>query len=155
MAANKTGRPSRLTAEMQESICTALRAGNYMETAAAMNGVSKVSIYSWLKRGARERDRLATSSRQKASTSEAQYLAFLNAVEKAQAQSESRDVALIGRAAETQWQAAAWRLERKHYTRWGRKQQLEHSGSVSLRKITDDELEAEIRRRMDDDDGDE
>jgi len=45
----------------------------------------------------------------------------LYAVEKAQAGAEMTSIALINRASEMQWQAAAWRLERKHPDRWGRK----------------------------------
>ncbi len=47
------------------------------------------------------------------------YHKFLNAVEKAQAESESRDVAIIAKAASDDWKAAAWRLERKQPRRYG------------------------------------
>jgi hypothetical protein len=38
------------------------------------------------------------------------------------AEAEMRDVALIAQAAKENWQAAAWRLERKYPARWGRTQ---------------------------------
>jgi hypothetical protein len=47
------------------------------------------------------------------------YRKFLNQVEKAQAEAESRDVALIAKAASEDWRAAAWRLERKAPRRYG------------------------------------
>jgi hypothetical protein len=47
------------------------------------------------------------------------YQKFLNQVEKAQAESESRDVALLAKAASEDWRAAAWRLERKAPRRYG------------------------------------
>ena len=47
------------------------------------------------------------------------YRKFLTSVEKAQAESESRDVALIAKAASEDWKAAAWRLERKQPRRYG------------------------------------
>ena len=81
-----------------------------------------------IKRGSKERERLEKSSRAKPRKAERKFLQFLNAVEKAQAGSDIRMVALISKAAETQWQAAAWRLERKNPDQWGRKQQLEHTG---------------------------
>jgi len=45
-------------------------------------------------------------------------------VEKAQAESESRDVALIAKAASEDWRAAAWRLERKSPRRYGPRVQV-------------------------------
>lgn len=128
-----TGRPCQLTPEMQDEICKYIRAGNYIETAAKLVGLSKVTIYDWLNRGNR--------------TNEKKFVSFLNAVKKAEGEAEARDVALIGRAAMEQWQAAAWRLERKHYHRWGRKQMVEHSGpdgqpvKVQKIKIGDQEIE--------------
>ena len=38
--------------------------------------------------------------------------------EKAEADAEVRNVAIIQRAADTTWQAAAWWLERKHKAEW-------------------------------------
>ena len=58
------------------------------------------------------------------------------AVEKAQAESESRDVALIAKAASEDWRAAAWRLERKAPRRY----------SASVRLIVDQQLEAAMDR---------
>ncbi len=45
-------------------------------------------------------------------------------MEKAQAESESRDVALVAKAASTDWRAAAWRLERKQPRRYGARVQV-------------------------------
>jgi transposase len=109
-----TGRPTKLTPELQERICTALRAGNYMETAAAFCGVTKDTLYKWLKKGALPGARGI-------------YRGFSDGVEKAQAEAETRSVALIAKAAATQWQAAAWHLERTKPHRFGRRV-LELSG---------------------------
>ena len=152
---NKGGRPTKLTPKLQEEICKAIRAGNYIETAAAFAGISKSTLYEWLKRGAREKERLAKNPRAKIKKSEAPFVEFSDAVEKALAASEVRDVMLIGKAAETQWQAAAWRLERRFPERWGRREKLalEHTGKdggpiesvnihrIDLSRLTDEELE--------------
>jgi hypothetical protein len=45
-------------------------------------------------------------------------------VEKAQAEAEARDVAIIAKAAPDDWRAAAWRLERKAPRRYGPRVQL-------------------------------
>lgn len=152
---NKGGRPTKLTPKLQEEICKAIRAGNYIETAAAFAGISKNTLYEWLRRGAREKERLAKNPRAKIKKSEAPFVEFSDAVKKALAAAEVRDVMLIGKAAETQWQAAAWRLERRFPERWGRREKLalEHTGKdggpiesvnihrIDLSRLTDEELE--------------
>ncbi len=102
-----SGRPTKLTPEVRDRIVQAIKAGNYMETAAAYAGISKDTLYTWLRRGASEAD--------------GAYAEFAAAVDQALASAETRDVALIGQAAEKEWQAAAWRLERKFPDRWGRR----------------------------------
>lgn len=123
---NKGGRPTKLTPELQEEICKIIRAGNYIETAAAYVGISKNTIYDWMRRGAREKERLKKNPRAKMKKSEAPFVEFSDSIEKALAYAEVRDVAIIGKAAETQWQAAAWRLERKFRDRWGRNDFKDH-----------------------------
>lgn len=115
------GRPTKLDDEMQEKLVQAIRAGNYMETAAAFAGISKDTLYRWLRRGARERKRLEDDEDAILNPEEAPFVRFSYSIEKAQAESEVRDVSLIGKHAEYTWQAAAWRLERKFPARWGRK----------------------------------
>lgn len=105
------GRPTKLTPELQESIVNAIRAGNYMETAAQYAGVSKQNLYIWLKKGNDSETGI--------------HAAFRDAVEKALAEAEVRDVSVIGKAALNNWQAAAWRLERKNHARWGRKDKID------------------------------
>lgn len=108
----------KLTAELQAKICDAIRMGNYMETAAAFAGISKDTFYRWLKKGARARSGI--------------YREFHDAVHKALAEAEVRDVAIIANAAKESWQAAAWRLERRHPERWGKKEriyaEMDHQG---------------------------
>jgi transposase len=105
------GRPTKLTKELQNKICRAIQQGNYIETASAYAGVHKSTIYDWLKRGNEETSGI--------------YKDFSDAVEKALAVSEMRDLKIISDSArEGNWQASAWRLERRFPTRWGRKDKL-------------------------------
>ena len=113
---------SKLTLELSEKICSALRAGNYIDTAIAYGGVAKDTYYEWLRRGAR-----ATKANDTRDT-EKPYRDFHDAVEQAIAASEIRDVALIAKAATEQWQAAAWRLERRYPDKWGKRERHELSG---------------------------
>lgn len=117
------GRPTKLTKELQAKVIEAVRAGNYIETAAAYAGISKPSLYDWMKRGNNQNKGI--------------YRDFLNAIEKALADAEMRDVLIIGNAAKENWQAAAWRLERKFPDRWARKDKIQaevnHSGGISTK----------------------
>jgi hypothetical protein len=110
------GRPTKLTPEVQDKIVTALRAGNYQDVAANYAGIAAPTFYRWMEQGADP-------------DSDTIYREFREAVEKAKADSEVRDVALIDRAAaDGSWQAAAWKLERKYPNRWGRVTRTEISG---------------------------
>lgn len=117
-----TGRPTKLTPEIQKTIMDALRRGSYMETAAAYAGISKNTLYDWLRRGAREKQRLANNSRARMLKDERPFVEFSDAIKKAQAEAELRDLEIIRKAAEEgEWQASAWRLERKFPDKFGRR----------------------------------
>lgn len=100
------GRPTKYSQEIADKICQHIRAGAYVETAAAACGINKTTLYEWLKNSARGKTQNG----------------FSNAIEKAQADAELFDSGVITKAAiNGQWQAAAWRLERKHPDRYGRR----------------------------------
>ncbi len=101
-------RPTKFDDKIAAQILQAVRVGCYIETAAAYAGISKQTLYNWLKIGARRRTGPLHD--------------FHTAFERVLAQAEMRDLALISKAAEEQWQAAAWRLERKFPDRWGRRE---------------------------------
>ena len=133
------GRPTKLNPTVQQRVCDAIRSGNWMETAAAFAGIDRSTLQRWFRRGEQAPKGI--------------YRDFATAVQKATADAEARDVALIGKAAgEGNWQAAAWRLERRFPERWGRKDRIEatvHSTSdpvnqfrQDIKKLTDEELDA-------------
>ena len=95
----------KLDPALTDRLVALIRAGNYLEVAATAAGIHRSTLHRWLRLG-REQKR-------------GRYRKFLNAVEKAQAESESRDVAIIAKAASDDWKAAAWRLERKQPRRYG------------------------------------
>ena len=118
MARHPRGSAPKLTEGLIETLSATIRNGAYIETAAALCSISKDTLYRWL-RDAENGDADGLHSK------------LSDAVKKAMAEAELRDLAVIDKAAqEGIWQAAAWRLERKHSDRWGRqsKVQLEHSG---------------------------
>ena len=124
----RTGRPTKLSPEIQEKIIVAVRNGNYIETAAQFAGINKDTLYRWLHLGAQQ--------------DTGAYHDFSDALHKALAQSEMMDVATITRASADQWQAAAWRLERKFPDRWGR------TVKVNFSVMTDGDLQSYITSLM-------
>ena len=137
------GRPTKLTPQVQARIVQAIVGGNDITVAAAYAGIGKTTFYEWLERGRKEAARLAASSRAKPKDSETPFAEFADAIQKAQADAETRNVALIAKAAqEGTWTAAAWWLERKHPDRWGRKDRHEVTGkdgndiTITVRRVT-------------------
>jgi transposase len=129
----KMGRPTVFDAEKAKIIIDVVRAGNYIETAANFAGVSVSTVRAWITSGARgESEELAD---------------FSAAIYKADSEAEIRDIQTIGEASKTQWQAAAWRRERRAPQRWGRRDQVELNGTmdlnhVALTKLSPEEFQA-------------
>tara|TARA_R110002020_G_scaffold64898_1_gene171756 strand:+ start:959 stop:1426 length:468 start_codon:yes stop_codon:yes gene_type:complete len=115
------GAPSKLNEEMIGRIVQALRAGSYVETAAAHVGINKDTFYRWLREAAAEREHIANGKKPR--KGKALCLQLSDAVERAQADAELRDLALVSTAAVEDWRAAAWKLERRNPGRWGRTRQ--------------------------------
>lgn len=160
-------RPIKLNKKIEEELVSVIRSGNYIETACAYVGIHKSTFYDWMRKGAKEKDRVDKNPRAKVKKEMKPFVELSNSVEKALAHAEVRDVAIIGKAAEKNWQAAAWRLERKFHDKWGRKDRryLEHSGKngdaietkmtsqIELGKLSDEEvmqLEQLISKSTDD-----
>jgi transposase len=100
------GRPPKITQQIQDDICKAIRGGSFMETAAAYGGISKDTLYAWMRHGARGEG--------------AEYVKFSDAIKKALAESEVQGIAQIRAHGKESWQAVAWYLERRFKERWGR-----------------------------------
>ena len=82
-------RPTKLSAEVEEKIVRAIRAGNYPEVSARHAGVHPATYYRWMERGALEGD----------AAEDVIYRRFRSEVERAIADSEAAEVALIVKAA--------------------------------------------------------
>jgi len=110
------GRTTILTETIQARMVQAIEGGNYAPTAAEYAGIGVSTHYDWLKKG---------------ESGESPYAEYLEAIKKAEAVAEVRNVTLIQNAAANTWTAAAWYLERKHWDRWGKKDrnQIELTGA--------------------------
>lgn len=131
----------RFNAKVAEEIIAYLHHGAFVETAAAAAGISKQTFYNWLRR-ARDPKRSSTALRK-----------FRRDVKQAMALSEARMIGFVSDAAETQWQAAAWHLERKYPQRWGRLQKTEITGAgggpiktAPAEKLTTAEARTELEK---------
>ena len=115
------------TDETREKILNALRAGNYRVAACKFAGISEETFRRWMNAG---------------KAGEPGYVDFVAQVKQAEAQAEASLVATIRKAAGDHWQAAAWLLERKYVTRWGRR-------DLSWERMRREERQAQARALAD------
>ena len=119
-----------------EAIVIALHVGAYLQDAAEGAGVSESAIHKWIARGKEHRPddgTNETAEERMAAVPEKEriYVNFVEAVEKARAESVLFNLSAIRVAARTgSWQAAAWWLERTRPKQFGRRQAVELSGEV-------------------------
>lgn len=105
------GRPVLLTPELMEEICKDIKGGSFVQAAVAKAGISTSTYYDWLRQGARER---------RAGIEDSLYVAFSEAVKKADGFAENRLTHHASKAAETNHMAAFILLERRWPQRWRR-----------------------------------
>lgn len=102
-------RPTKLNDERHRRLCDLVRAGNWLESAAAMAGVSSAVVRDWCRRGERDvsagRDTI--------------HARFALDFEAARAASEGHLVMRIMQATGKDWKAAAWLLAKKNPDRFG------------------------------------
>jgi hypothetical protein len=105
--ARRPGAPSKLTPEVQDGVCRMIRAGQRLEVAAAVAGVSDRSVRSWMAKG------------ELAGATNARYRAFRVAALQAEADAEAILVVRVSKAAAAgSWRAAAWLLEHRFPEHW-------------------------------------
>lgn len=102
MAKRKAGRPPKINDEIINLIVQAVQVGNYMEAAAAYAGISRDTLYRWLKHGAREIERvekeLSEGLKPRIKKEDFKYVCLAERLRKATADSEVRDVSMISKA---------------------------------------------------------
>ena len=98
------GRPTKLTAAVQETIVSILTAGHTRTVAATAACISLDTLARWMQKG------------QAAQTGI--YADFCGAIARAEAEAEVRMVTIIQMAGAKDWRAATWWLERRRPVDW-------------------------------------
>lgn len=142
----RKGRPRILTEKITREICECLEEGNYLETACHLVGISTDSAFAWMKEGHKARKLHLAGDEYPDEW--AMSLFFLDSIKKAEAKAETQALRTLRAMAPDAWQSVAWRLERRHPSRWGRRQAIEHSSPadkpVRVQKIVIGDTEIEF-----------
>jgi transposase len=116
LMAKQRGRPLEITPELIVKAYQLARDTLYVECVAGLLGISRSTLYRWLRRGSRERRRRERGLIPK--EKEQLFLEFSDSVKKGFYEAEKADLETIQKATSEHWQASAWRLERTHPERW-------------------------------------
>lgn len=108
--ARRPGQPTKRSPEREQAILNALRVGNTRRASAAAAEVNEDTLANWMKADS----------------------AFFGAVVKAEADAELRFLGQVAKAAPTSWQAAAWWLERRQHSDFGRRERMDMT--IDVRK---------------------
>jgi len=147
---NKGGAPPKLNEELIDKIMNNLRLGVYLETAVVCAGVHKAIFYEWVKQAHRDRKENKVTLKTK----------LLDAVDRATEEATMRDVMNIDKCAmgkdpeyerdesgqlilngrgnpiikkygmAPDWQASAWRLQRRKPKEWGTSQESNDNKTI-------------------------
>jgi len=129
------GRKSKLTPEVEKIILETLRIGATFEAAAGRAGVSVSAVNEWRRRGHDKHSRKSSKRLQ----------AFALAVDRALADAETSLVGTVRKASSSQWQAAAWLLERRWAGQYSVRARLDVDATVTQRPPRE-EMEAELAK---------
>jgi len=96
----KRGTKSKFTKARKERIIQAIAAGCSYEMAADYAGITRQTLWSWMKKGEEGKDK--------------NYLTFLYDIKSAEVEGAMSNLGTIKEASKKDWKAAAWILERRH-----------------------------------------
>lgn len=126
---------TKLTPELQESVVQLVKAGNYIDTAAACCGVHTSTLKYWLRKGAQ--------------SPRGRYGIFATAVKEAEAHAEASAVVRVRKFGKTHWQAEAWYLERRLPRKWGRQDRPTEEPSREVERAREIMQDKKVRDLLD------
>ncbi len=118
-----------------EKVLAVIAVGAGRGVASAQAGISRDTLRmyehwgrdAWAKREAGE---------EKLTPREVLFAAFFERLKKAETSTETYMLGLLQKAASGDWKAGAWLLEKLHPKRYGARVELEHSGSIEKRDLS-------------------
>jgi hypothetical protein len=129
------GRPSKLTAALQQKLVTYIKAGAYLNVACAACGIDYTTYRNWVAKG-----ETAASGK---------FFEFFQAVNLAEAEAEISLVLEWRALARDNWAACAEFLSRRFRQRWGRSTSVElagpQGGPIQVQQI-DQAIEEELAK---------
>jgi transposase len=96
----KHGRPSKFTKARRDRVIQAISAGCTYQLAADFAGVTRSTLWAWLKKGEDPKEK--------------SYHTFLNDIKRAEAEGAMVHLGNIQQASVKDWKASAWMMERRH-----------------------------------------
>jgi len=102
-----SGRPSKLTPEIRQNLAHAISVGATYELACVYAGIDYSTFRRWMLKGEEQ--------------AKGDHREFRDAVKRAEGEAVVRLLSIIELAAKDQWQAAAWKLERRYPESYGRR----------------------------------
>jgi len=114
VATRPPGRPSSLTPETEARILNAVRCGASYRSACAASGIGERTFHRWKARGQEE-------------NAPEEYRHFWQALTRAEHEGQIARLAVIQKASQRDWRAAAWLAERFEPDRLSLKYRIEHS----------------------------
>lgn len=101
----------KLTPELSKEICGYIAQGLTKKTAIDACGIAETTFYSWVRKAEADLNAGRTNV----------YTQFLQSIKKAETQDKLKRLNVIRKAAaDGNWQAAAWELERRYRDEYGR-----------------------------------
>lgn len=147
------GQPTKCTDEVIATVEKILPTVLYLESVADYVGVDRITVGRWIKEGKREERRRERGIAPSESYHINQCYRLWLVYKRALASGEIFDAGTIKKAAEKQWQAAAWRLERRFPEKWGGDRRVIRDLEKKLRELeealrnTTDELPSRTRKK--------
>lgn len=128
---------TKLNPALIQALCVELAKGHYPRTACRLVGISQQRVDDWLVQGRKDLEYTLNLEAQgvkiRPKDITLHHLLYVS-VDKALHMSEDRDLASIDFAAQVGiWQAAAWKLERRHSERWEKRMKVQTEGTLDVR----------------------